>query len=388
MLLLISLFSNKILSCFALFFIHTLILSFKPKGERLQMKQYEITSNDADQRLDKFLKKLFPNATLSFLYKCNRKGNIKVFTQSQLSLKSLPLQEKEATTLKWKKQHIEYKLQVGDVVQIYLSDSDIRELTKKTLPHPLSKRGEQKKLSRSDIVFQDEDILVVNKNAWQNVHPADHKSIEVSLIEQVQDHLWESFHSITFKPSLIHRIDRDTSGVIMIAKGKAALSQLSADFKSHTKIQKTYFAIVLWKVSRSSWTIRKKLERIENAKNENKVQVSGSGQEAVTHYRVLEEYYIQIPKGEQCISTLEITIETGRMHQIRVHMATLWNPIIWDKNYGNKSLNWYFSKNFWVTRQMLHAWKIGFVHPVKNKKMSLEARLKKDMIDFIKKIKK
>ncbi len=344
------------------------------------MKEFPITSNDADQRLDKFLKKLFPNATLSFLYKLNRKGNIKIIT----------LDTKKT------KQDNEYKLQVGEKVQVFLSDRDITDLqTEKKVSTEVT---QDKKLSRHDIVFEDTSLLVVNKNPGQNVHPADHKSTEISLIEQVQDYLGDGFSSLTFKPSLIHRIDRDTSGIVMIAKDKQTLTELSSDFRTPLQlpptrregktIEKIYYAIVLWKLSRQSGTIRKKLKRIENAKNENKVQVSDSGQEAITHYKVFRESSVKIPDGVQYISCLEVTIETGRMHQIRVHMAALGNPILGDKTYGNKKLNGYFAKHFWVTRQMLHAWKIGFTHPKRAKKMMLEARPKKDMIEFVKKLQK
>lgn len=334
------------------------------------MKQYTITSNDAEQRLDRFLRKLFINASKSLIYKFNRKGKIKVIT------------------LQWQKtkQDNEYKLKAWEQVQVFLSDKEIEELSKQIETQNIASLQENQKLSKKDIVFEDKDLLVVNKNPGLNVHPWDHKTKEVSLIEQVEDYYGGRLNSLTFKPSLIHRIDRDTSGIIMIAKQKHILTKLSADFKKHTALQKTYFALVLWKFSRSSGTIRKKLNRIENAKNENKVHVSEKGLEAVTHYKLLEEYKLQLPEWQQIISAVEVTIETGRMHQIRVHMAHIGNPILWDKTYGNKRLNGYFAKNYGLSRQMLHAWKIAFMHPGRKKKMNLEARLKKDMQDFINKI--
>jgi len=329
------------------------------------MKSYLITSNDADQRLDKFLKKLLPNASLSYIYKLIRKGNIKVIT------------------LQWKKtkQDKDYKLLQWEQVHIFLSDEDIAELQR--TEKQKSFISWEQKLLKPDIVFEDENLLIVNKNSSVNVHPGDHKSEEVSLIEQVHDYYAGKLDSLTFKPSLIHRIDRDTSWIIMIAKSKHTLTKLSDDFKKHDALKKTYFCIVLWKVSRRSWTITKKLKRIENAKAENKVQVSESGLEAITHYKVLDEYSIKLPQGEQIISTLEVTIETGRMHQIRVHMQALWNPILWDKNYWDKQLNSYFSKHYNIIRQMLHAWKIDFFHPAKKQRVKVTAKLKKDMQDFI-----
>jgi 23S rRNA-/tRNA-specific pseudouridylate synthase len=191
------------------------------------LKQFSITSNDADQRLDKFLKKLFPNATLSFIYKLNRKGNIKIITQ-----------EKKKT-----KQDNEYKLCTGESVQVFLSDTDLQDLMRKQKQIPVTPVSE--KLSKKDIIFQDDFLLVLNKNPGQNVHPADHKSKEISVIEQANDYLGERFSSLTFKPSLIHRIDRDTSGIVMIAKEKQTLTKLSTEFKNKKNLRKIYFAIVL-----------------------------------------------------------------------------------------------------------------------------------------------
>lgn len=333
------------------------------------MKQYQITSNDAHQRLDRFLRKLLLNASKSLIYKLNRKGNIKIIT------------------LEWKKtkQDNEYKLQVWEKVQIFLSDKEIYELSEKI--DLASMVPVNRKLSQKDIVFEDKDLLVINKNPWINVHPGDYKTTEISLIEQVEDYYAWKLDSLTFKPSLIHRIDRDTSGIIMVAKQKSILTKLSADFKKKGTLKKTYFCLVVWKLSRKSGTIKKNLLRIENAKHENKVQINEKWQEAITHYKTINTYVLKTPNWEQAISSLEVTIETGRMHQIRVHLSHIGNPILGDKTYGDRRLNAYFFKNFKISRQMLHAWKIEFFHSWKQKKMILEAKLKKDMIGFIDEIK-
>lgn len=335
------------------------------------MKQFLIDANDASQRLDKFLKKLFPNASRDLLYKLNRKDKIKVIF----------LDGKKT------KQDNEYKLQEWQQVQIYLQDEEIAELQKSISPEiPSSGRG--KWLSKDDIVYEDGCLLILNKAPGMNVHPGDHKSDEISVIQQVEDYYAGKLNSLTFKPSLIHRIDRDTSWILMIAKDKASLVKLSSDFKSKTALEKIYFTLLVWKLSRNEGTIKKALTRIEDAKNVNKVQVSEDGQDAITHYKVLEEYKIALPDGEQIISAVEVRIETGRMHQIRVHMAHIGCPVLWDKTYGDKKRNSYFFKNFGVDRQMLHAWKIAFIHPKTGKKMNLTARLKEDMEVFLAKIKK
>ncbi len=119
-----------------------------------------------------------------------------------------------------------------------------------------------------------------------NVHPGDHKTDEVSLIDLVQDMLGGKYDSHTFRPSLVHRIDRDTSGCILIAKEKPTLEALLDELQSH-KIEKIYHAIVVGIPKEKSGTFNDRLLRIENAKNEAKVRVDEEGQSAITHYRLL-----------------------------------------------------------------------------------------------------
>lgn len=334
------------------------------------MQILTIEENDANQRLDKFLKKLFINATRALIYKFNRKGKIKVM---------------QLWDEGFKKRDNEFKLAIWDKVKLFISDKDIKELSEvKKIDVSLNT---DQKFNKKDIVFEDGDLFIVNKSSGTNVHPGDFKSTEVSLIQQVQDYLWEKLNSLTFKPSLVHRIDRDTSWILLIAKKKDILTKLVSDFKSHTKIKKTYLAICFWKLPQKSGTITKKLLRIENAKNQNKVQLSENWQTAISHYKLVEEYSVETANWKQNVSVVEVEIETGRMHQIRVHLASLKCPIIWDKAYGNKSLNFYFEKNFWVTRQMLHAYKISFFHHWRKKQLELTAKLKDDMERFLGKIK-
>lgn len=335
------------------------------------MKIFKIEENDANQRLDKFLKKIFINATRSLIYKLNRKDKIKV--------KSILDEEK-----KFRKKDNEYKLQVWDEIKIFLKPEDFLELSEEK--KQTQKENFQEKFDKKDIVFEDSDLFVINKNFWINVHPWDHKTTETNVIFQVQDYLWEKLNSLTFKPSLVHRIDRDTSGILIIAKKKNILTKLVSDFKEHKKLEKTYYAIVLWKLSRKEGTIKKSLKRIENAKNENKVQVSNDWQTAISHFKLIKEYFLKTEKEEIILSEVEVKIETWRMHQIRVHMASIWNPILWDKIYWDKQKNLFFSKNFWLQRQALHAWKIKFFHYGKNKKLELVAKIKPDLINFINKI--
>lgn len=323
------------------------------------MKQFTITENDAGQRLDKFLKKIFPNASASLVYKINRKNKIKI---------------------NGKKQDNEYKLQVGEEIKIFLNDDEFQTLSQK---QEVKKEESREKFDTKNIVYEDGDILVINKEPGINVHPGDYKTKESNIISQIQDYLGDKLNSLTFKPSLVHRIDRDTSWILIIWKKKDILTRLVADFKEHKKIQKVYYAIVLWKLPASSGKIDKKLLRIEWAKNEDKVQVSEKWQVAISHYKVLKEHTLKTSSGVQIISEVEVEILTGRMHQIRVHMASLGTPILWDNKYWDKAFNSYVAKNFWLTRQALHAWKIQFFHYWKQKNQRLEAKIKKDLTKFL-----
>lgn len=317
------------------------------------MKLLKITENDANQRLDKFLKKLLPNSSLSLIYKINRKNKIKVNN---------------------KREDNEYKIQIGDEIKIFLSDSEFDVLTENK---ELVRRESTSQLRAEDIVYEDASILVINKNPWLIVHPWDFKTKDISLIQQVHDYLWGKLNSLTFKPSLVHRIDKDTSWIILIAKTKMSLDFLLKDLQSN-KIEKYYLAIVLWEPEKDSWIIDKKLLRIENAKNENKIQINEEDwQKAITHYKVIQKNI------KWKYSLIECKLETWRMHQIRVHLASIWCPVLWDKTYWNTSENSYAKINYWIQRQLLHAYKVVFTHPEKRTKITLEARLKDDMKSMI-----
>ncbi len=326
------------------------------------MKIFKITENDSEQRLDKFLKKLLKNSSISLIYKLNRTKKVKVNS---------------------KKQDIDYKLQIWDEVKIFLRDEDFKEFSQNKISNN-SDNLNKKKLNKSDIVYEDEYLLVINKDSWINVHPWNHKTKEISIIEQVRDYLWEKENSLTFKPSLVHRIDRDTSWILLIAKKKDILTKLVKDFKEHKRIRKTYIAYVLWKPRNIEWIIDKKLLRIKDAKNENKVQVSNKWQRAVTHYKVLNSFSLKTKLWDEAVSKIELDIETWRMHQIRVHLSSIWCPIIWDNKYWDQKLNSYISKNFWLNRQALHASKLSFFHYGKKKQLEVKAELKGDMKRFMK----
>lgn len=318
------------------------------------MKIFKITQNDANQRLDKFLKKLLPNSSLSLIYKINRKNKVKV---------------------NGKRQDNEYKIQENDEIKLFLNDEEFETLSKKIEQKPIFLN---QKLDKKDIIYEDGELLIINKNPNLIVHPGDFKTKEASLIQLVHDYLGNKLNSLTFKPSLIHRIDKDTSGIIMIAKTKQALDFMLKELQND-KIEKYYLAVCVWKFSQKEWTIKEKLLRIKDAKNENKIKVDNTlWEKAITHYKVIKENILDK------YSLVECRLETWRMHQIRVHLSHIWHPIIGDSTYWDKQENAYLKKNYQVTRQFLHAYKISFTHPTKKVKLTFEARLKEDMDKFLK----
>jgi 23S rRNA pseudouridine955/2504/2580 synthase len=311
-------------------------------------------SADAGQRLDRFVRKYLPNAPLSAIFKMLRTGKIKVG---------------------WKKKDQTYKLEIGDEVTFWLTDSEIEQMKWATTSiEILAPKFSEKKTNSLEILYEDELIMVINKTPGINVHPGDHKTTELSVIDLVQDYLKGKYDSLTFRPALVHRIDRDTSWCLLIAKDKWALEFLLRDLQSHS-MEKIYHAIVVNVPIKKQDTIRARLLRIENAKNEAKVRVDEAGQSAITHYNVLKTN-----SGAQLLSLLECRIETGRTHQIRVHMAFLWNAILWDKAYGDKWVNSYAKRNFDINRQMLHARSLTFTHPKTWKKMTIEAPYPDDFL--------
>ena len=310
--------------------------------------------SDADQRIDKFIKKFLPEAPLWGIYKWLRTGKVKINR---------------------KKVEQTYRIELDDIIDIYLKEEEIAEF-KDTKMKANHHDKDAIAFLKKNILFEDDSLLIINKDYWVNVHPWDHKTKEVSLIEYVQDYLWEKHNSLSFKPSLVHRIDRDTTGAIMIAKDKQTLIAL-LQLLQNWKIEKIYHALILWNPVRSQWTIKEKLNRQENATQEAKVVIDPLWQEAITHYRVINAKIC----NKYCL--IEVRIETGRTHQIRVHMTSLWCPILWDKAYGNQAENSFAKRSYGISRQMLHAYMLKFIHPKTGKSLEIIAPYHDDMKHII-----
>jgi len=239
-----------------------------------------------------------------------------------------------------------------------------------------------------DIVYEDKEIIIVNKPSGLTVHPGAGNK-ENTLVNGLM-HIYKknlSNLSGSFRPGIVHRIDKETSGLLVIAKNNFSHAKLSEQFSNHV-IKRKYVALV-WGVIRP---LKGKISTLlsRSKKNRQLMSVSTvSGKKAITNYKTLKVFnYKNVPK----ISLVECILETGRTHQIRVHLSYKGNPLLGDKKYGKKKLRFKkIDKNFYkilvnFNRQALHAKSLGLFHPTKNKIINFDSKLPQDfkkILDFL-----
>lgn len=247
-----------------------------------------------------------------------------------------------------------YKVQLDDDIEI--EEVEAKEISLKAQDIPV------------DVLYEDNDIIVINKPKGMVVHPANGNP-DGTLVNAVMAICKDSLSGIggEIRPGIVHRLDKDTSGVIIVAKNDKAHINLSEQIKNH-EVEKTYIAIVRGSIPENEATINMPIGR--STKDRKKMAVTKSGKNAVTHFKVL--------KRHNNYTLVEVKIETGRTHQIRVHLAEIGFPIIGDTVYSN-------GKNEWgVEGQCLHAKSIRFKHPITNKEMFIEAPLPEYFENIIK----
>lgn len=290
------------------------------------MIEVTISKNDQNKRLDKFIKKYLVNAPDSLIYKLFRKKDIKVNK---------------------KPKSYDYITQMGDVISIYITKEQENEfLNKKSIP--LSKN------KSFQVIYEDENILIVNKPSNLLVHEGDMDSKnEENLTKQVLNYLIENKSydfekENTFIPALAHRIDRNTSGLVVFGKTFLALQELFKAFKNHEGMEKEYETLVCGKLF-TPGRIEAKLIKNEKTKIVNIDEVNGL--KAITLYEPLKIY--------DDVTLLKVKILTGRTHQIRVHLKSIHHPLVGDQKYGNKNSD-ILGKKYGLNHVFLHAKRICF----------------------------
>ena len=237
-----------------------------------------------------------------------------------------------------------YSVRPGDEIAVTLPEPEPSELVPEDIP--------------LDIVYQDADVCVVNKPAGMVVHPAP-GNLSGTLVNALLYRLTDlSGIGGEIRPGIVHRIDKDTSGLLVVAKNDAAHAFLSDELKTHS-VARTYLALCEGNFREDSGTVDAPIAR--HRTDRKKMAIVPGGREAVTHWKVLERF------GEQTL--LEVELETGRTHQIRVHMASLNHPLVGDPVYGRGK------NSLGFTGQALHAAKLRFTHPRTGERMEFTAPL-------------
>ena len=287
------------------------------------MKEYKVLNENC--RLDKFIAEKDNDLSRAIIQK---------------------LIAEEKILVNGKKTKNSYKVSEGDIVTI--EDIEAKE--------DIHLKPQRMDL---DVIFEDNDIIIVNKEKGIVVHPGNGNpdgTLANAILERCKDSL--SGIGGTIRPGIVHRIDKDTSGLVIIAKNDNAHIKISKQIQDR-KVSKTYIALVRGVIKENEATINMPIGR--STKDRKKMAVTKNGKEAITHFKVLKRY--------EGFTLLEVKIETGRTHQIRVHMAEIGYPIVGDEVYSN-------GKNpFDVKGQMLHAAKLEFAHPTTNENVAFEAPL-------------
>lgn len=215
------------------------------------------------------------------------------------------------------------------------------------------------------VLYEDKACMVIDKAPGLVVHPGDSGS---HFTGTIANQLLSKFGGAGMRPGIVHRLDKDTSGCLLIAKNDLALENLKNQFASR-KIQKVYKVLVFGQLKSRQGIIDSPIGR--SLGNRKKMAISRSGKPAITKYKVMREF--------KNMSLLDVVLETGRTHQIRVHMAAIGHPVVFDDLYGNKKKN----KELGEGRQFLHAWKLKFKSPDSGKMISVTSKLPADLQSII-----
>ena len=299
------------------------------------MREIQLIQKDENIRVDKLLSERFPDLSRANIQRLIEQGKI---------------------TLNGGKLRPSYKGKIGDIIQI--EDEEPKEIELKPENIPL------------DVLYEDNDIIVINKAKGMVVHPGNGNP-DGTLVNAILAKCKDSLSGIggEIRPGIVHRLDKDTSGVIIVAKNDKAHMELSRQIQAR-EVKKIYWALVRGIIKENEATINMPIGR--STKDRKKMAVRKEGKEAITHFKVLKRW--------GAYTLLEVHIETGRTHQIRVHLSQIGYPVVGDAVYSN-------GKNpFGVEGQMLHAKSIEFMHPTKKEKLKIEAPLPEYFVEVLNKL--
>lgn len=310
-------------------------------SDAMQEKTFLVEADQAGVRLDKFLTMIYPDQTRSFLQKLIKNGEIKVNGKSVTKAG--------------------FVVEPGEHVIASIPAPQEVEIAAENIP--------------LDILYEDADVLIVNKPKGMVVHPsAGHYS--GTLVNAIMYHCADSLSGINgeIRPGIVHRIDMDTTGALIICKNDAAHVDIAEQIKEHT-VTRRYRGIVCGIVKEDEGTIEGAIGRHPTQRKKMAINEK-NGKPAITHYKVLQRF--------AKYTYMEFRLETGRTHQIRVHMASIGHPLLGDELYGNP-------KNLamkGLQGQTLHAMLIGFVHPSTHEYMEFEAPLPEYFQNLLQKLPK
>lgn len=292
----------------------------------------KLVVDEENIRLDSYIAKKYNKLSRTMIQKLIEEGNILVNEN---------------------KKKLSYKVILNDEITINVPEAEETDIKPENIP--------------LDIIYEDDDIIVINKPKGLVVHPANGNP-DGTLVNAIMAICKESLSGIggKIRPGIVHRLDKDTSGILIVAKNDKAHINLSNQIKNR-EMKKIYIALVRGVVNENEATIDMPIGR--STKDRKKMAVRKDGKEAITHFKVLKRF----PK----YTLLEVKIDTGRTHQIRVHMAEIGHPVVGDVVYSNGK------NDFGVVGQMLHAKSLDFKHPITGKQMHLEAELPKYFKDIL-----
>ena len=295
---------------------------------------FKVDEKSEGTRIDKYLSDMLEEKSRSFIQELIKKEKVVVNNKIPKS---------------------NYKVKAFDNIELEVPEPEILKVDAEDIP--------------LNILYEDNDVIVVNKEQGMVVHPAP-GNYNGTLVNALLFHCKDlSGINGIIRPGIVHRIDKDTSGILVVAKNDEAHNKLSEQLKNHS-MKREYYALIEGRLKNDSGTINKPIGR--NKKDRLKMGIVEDGKLAVTHYEVLERY-----NGYTLIKCI---LETGRTHQIRVHMSSIGFPLVGDPLYGFKR------QKFNLDGQMLHAKTLGFIHPDTKEYMEFNSELPKYFINIIDKL--